>query len=91
MDETKIKKYIREQIRSCIRAKEKDEGIPHHYNSDNHEYSRRLDVTEIITKRKKGGPMCYYVKSDRAIATAAQRIFERLSAECSDEDCCGNI
>lgn len=76
--ETKDKAWLRLQIRNCIRAWERDEGMPHFYNNDSHEYSRRLTSKETVQRDRRNKPHYYYCKSDRAIATAAEKMYLRF-------------
>ena len=76
--QTKDEAWIRVQIRNAIRAYKKDEGMPYFYSSDHHEYSHRLTPRETTEKDKQNKEHYYYVKSDRAIASAAKKIYERM-------------
>lgn len=67
---------IRRQIRNATKWYDLDSGLPHFYSSENYKRSKRIYIRDI---RNKDYP--YYVKSDKAIAEIAEKIYNLVKKD----------
>ena len=62
---------IRRYIRQAAKWRKVDNGLPYFYTSENYKRSKRVTKVDGVI-----GSYPYYIKSDRAIAEIAEKIYE---------------